>query len=107
MSSNYHERIMNAQIAKPNISDQVSWSERERLAYKFGHRDARYAAAEIANEADRQLEAAGELLAALQEIARIASRSDVNVQPLQLPIREAAERGMAGWGEVEQGDGGG
>jgi len=98
MSSNYHERIMNAQIAKPNISDQVSWSERERLAYKFGHRDARHAAAEIANEADRQLEAAGEMAKVLAEVLELEEPSAGS-----RPRIEKMKSALAAWTAAKEG----
>ncbi len=66
--SDYHGRIMNLQIDKK----QGAFDDRtpkEILAYKAGHRDARHAAAELAIAADRRIEAAEALAAALLRIA--------------------------------------
>lgn len=51
----YHNRIMN--IPPANKEAHVFYeSDIEWVAYKFGHRDARHAAAEIALEAEREIE---------------------------------------------------
>lgn len=49
---NYHNRMMNIQ---DDVSGGMSPGE-NRVAYKVGHKDARHAAAEIALEADAEIE---------------------------------------------------
>jgi uncharacterized coiled-coil DUF342 family protein len=52
--SNFHNRMVNIQIdpeSSLNLSDDTA-----RQLYKLGHRDARHGAAQIANEADSQIE---------------------------------------------------
>lgn len=53
---NYHGRIMNIPASHGQIGSDADF-------YRFGHRDARHAAAEIANEADAVI---AELLEALE-----------------------------------------
>lgn len=48
---NYHNRMMNIQ---DRVSAGMSPGE-NRVAYKVGHKDARHAAADIANEADAEI----------------------------------------------------
>jgi len=57
----YHGRIMNIQCVVPT---SVIWP----TSYKFGHRDARHAAAEIALEAQREIDDTGKKLAVAKEI---------------------------------------
>lgn len=58
--SDFHGRILNL---RANESELRNDSPPMILAYKTGHRDARHGAAEIALEADAQLEAAAEKIA--------------------------------------------
>lgn len=57
--SNYHNQIMNIQMPedgriKYNLDEQPDITD--VIAYKFGHRDARHAAAEIAAQADEEID---------------------------------------------------
>ena len=52
----YHDRIMNLQIPKPDDDTRGLPAVVETMEYKEGYRDARHAAAEIANEADGRIE---------------------------------------------------
>lgn len=45
----YHNRMMNIQVGRVGDSDGMRM-------YRIGHRDARHAAAEVANEADAEIE---------------------------------------------------
>lgn len=45
---NLHNRIMNLQVPPPRRACECS--SKESAAYRIGHRDARHAAAELANE---------------------------------------------------------
>lgn len=49
----YHGRIMNIAARHPKTADVMT--AHEHTVYKYGHRDARHAAAEIALEADKAL----------------------------------------------------
>ena len=49
----YHNEIMNIEVKNPQHENMT---DRERIAYKLGHRDARHAAAEVANSADTRIE---------------------------------------------------
>lgn len=52
----FHGRIMNIPINQ-SLLDGIDTSDSAQVgAYKFGHKDARHAAAEIAMEADREIE---------------------------------------------------
>ena len=51
--SNYHNRIMNIQTNEEKYESMEGLSKH---AFKLGHRDARHAAAEIALEAEREIE---------------------------------------------------
>lgn len=51
---NYHGQMINIRI-EPGAWDQAVGANTE-LTYRMGHRDARHAAAEIANEADGAIE---------------------------------------------------
>lgn len=62
MNYHYHNRVMNLSTEQY----KVCWSESDFRIYKIGHRDARHAAAEIANEADAKIE---KLKNVLQEIS--------------------------------------
>ncbi len=68
--SDFHGRVMNIEC---NMSASICRpAEDTALAYKYGHRDARHAAAEIANEADRAIRDAGAAIASKDaEIARL------------------------------------
>lgn len=57
----YHNRIMNIQ-SLPRMDDPPE----SGVAYKFGHRDARHAAAEIANGADAEIARLKERIAELE-----------------------------------------
>lgn len=61
---NLHNRIMNLPCA-PRERDMLNFSEEATRAYKLGHRDARHAAAELANEADAVRD---QMLAALKAL---------------------------------------
>ncbi len=50
---NFHGRIMNIAASRLALRDAESVSAKQ--AYSLGHRDARHAAAEIANEADARI----------------------------------------------------
>jgi len=62
----YHGRIMNIQCVVPT---SVIWP----TSYKFGHRDARHAAAEIACEAQAEI---ARLREALEKLCEMADESD-------------------------------
>jgi len=51
---NFHGRMMNIQMKRHPSEDSEDGPAQDR-DYKEGHREARHAAAEIANEADRQI----------------------------------------------------
>lgn len=55
----YHNRIMNLQLQEKKPEPEVTW----RMGYSVGHRDARLAAAKIAQGADNTIE---DLLDALE-----------------------------------------
>lgn len=58
---NIHNQIMNIPVDNSQHDDM---SDRERIAYKLGHRDARHAAAEMALEKD-------DYILALENAARL------------------------------------
>lgn len=60
--SNYHDRIMNISATSNNKAHVFSESDVEWTAYRYGHKDARHAAAEIALEAEAEIERLNELL---------------------------------------------
>lgn len=64
-----HNDIMNivAKLPQPGVSSEGCCS----LSYKYGHRDARHAAAELAIEADKKIE---ELRTALESMLKYATR---------------------------------
>lgn len=51
--SSLHDQIMNLYCVDANMEESAF----ERLAYKVGHRDARHAAAKLALQKDREIEA--------------------------------------------------
>ena len=61
---NIHGKIMNIPVDNSQHDDM---SERERIAYKLGHRDARHAAAEMALEDNED-----DYILALENAARLA-----------------------------------
>ncbi len=69
--SDFHARVMNIQAVE--MCKGKSGADRVRnLCYKEGHKSARHAAAEIANEADRAIRDAGAAIASKDaEIARL------------------------------------
>jgi hypothetical protein len=74
--SNYHGRMVNIQ-AKHYPIDSPEWLDpAEEHGYRIGHRDARHAAAEIANEADTRIEELESQLEPLRRIAFYANKLD-------------------------------
>jgi hypothetical protein len=63
-----HSQIMHLPFANPA---DVAWTVAEQQAAKLGHRDARHAAAELAVDADRRIEA---LAAEVQALRADAER---------------------------------
>jgi hypothetical protein len=73
--SNYHGRIMNVDYRRSGEKLMFADSS-ETMAYKEGHRDARHAAAEIAGEAEEEIdELKGELAKKNEAIRKIANMS--------------------------------
>lgn len=58
---NYHDRIMNIQATR------VKEFRPQHVSYKEGHRDARHEAAEIALEAEREIEELKEMIDTLHD----------------------------------------
>lgn len=78
--SDYHGRIMNLSVS---LDKQALACETvgDMVVYVKGHRDARHAAAEIALEADAQLEAAAEKIAQAEALfATFVAESDARAQ---------------------------
>lgn len=73
--SDYHNRMMNIQVDAASMAE-AGKPRSLRLAYKYGHRDARHAAAEIALEAQREIDDTGKKLAVAKEI--IAAMRDID-----------------------------
>ena len=69
----YHGRIMNVEVDVASMA-AAGKPRSLRFAFKAGHRDARHAAAEIANEADA-------------EIARITAAKDAEIARLREALR--------------------
>lgn len=63
--SDYHGRIINLPINWQTL--MTLESDRARLVYKIGHRDARHAAAQIAIEADQLREILRRIIASADE----------------------------------------
>lgn len=80
--SNLHGQIMNLTVDNPQHDVMT---DREKTAYKLGHRDSRHAAAELALETDQQRE---ELRGALEQMIPLAELS----QGLDVADWEAIER---------------
>jgi hypothetical protein len=55
-----HDDIMNLQV--PQRRELITCSGQGELAYKYGHRDARHAAAELAIQAESWLEAYSDMI---------------------------------------------
>lgn len=81
--SDYHGRIMNLPVIELIKKNDT------KNDYLRGHRDARHAAAEIAGEADRQIEAAEALAEALGRLLASGGATVAN--------RQLAERALAAW----------
>jgi len=62
---NLHNEIMNLPCPAPR--ELIAQQGQHNLCYKFGHRDARHAAAELAIEADKRIE---DLEYALKELVQ-------------------------------------
>ena len=62
----YHGRIMNIEVDVASMA-AAGKPRSLRFAFKAGHRDARHAAAEIANEADATIAAKAAEIARLRE----------------------------------------
>ena len=63
----YHGRIMNIEVDVASMA-AAGKPRSLRFAFKSGHRDARHAAAEIANEAQREIDDTAKKLAVAKEI---------------------------------------
>lgn len=63
----YHGRIMNIEVDVASMA-AAGKPRSLRFAFKAGHRDARHAAAEIANEAQREIDDTAKKLAVAKEI---------------------------------------
>lgn len=59
---NLHNEIMNIQIDRTRMMDQLNFVSDYNTAYKLGHRDARHVAAELSLKAEAKLEEAMQLL---------------------------------------------
>jgi len=90
----YHGRIMNIADGRDGFADMDVVR-----AYKSGHRDARHAAAEIANEADAEI---ARLRDALTHIAEYWNRSenDTAMNDALFHMIETAEGALAQAAEV-------
>lgn len=62
--SDYHNRMMNIQVDAASMAE-AGKPRSLRLAYKYGHRDARHAAAEIALEAQAEIARLREVLSVI------------------------------------------
>lgn len=97
--SDYHGRIMNIERDPMKVASAPAGS-----AYFFGHRDARHAAAEIANDAQREIDdtakklaVAKEIIKALRElhaaheaeIARLREVLEVSIPALEIGLESA------------------
>ncbi len=72
--SNLHGKIINIPLDNPQHD---AMEDRERIAYKLGHRDARHAAAELALETDQQREALRADLENMIQLAELSQGLDV------------------------------
>jgi len=54
--SKFHGKMVNIQVDQEAMGRVVACNDLAVAGYKYGHRDARHAAAEIANEADKYIE---------------------------------------------------
>jgi hypothetical protein len=59
---NLHNQIMNIQIDRVRMIDQLNFVSDYNTAYKLGHRDARHAAAELSLKAEARIEELEEVL---------------------------------------------
>lgn len=89
--SDFHGRILNLRANDSELKDD---SPPMVLAYKTGHRDARHAAAAIANEADGQIEAA-EGMAHLLELL-------IQSEVIGGLVAKKAEKMLAAWAAAKE-----
>jgi hypothetical protein len=82
---NLHARIMNV-LCDPEASEATY---ERRIAYSKGHRDARHAAAEIANEAEAELAALRAERDALRDALEDIASSDMTRNGFQMIARAA------------------
>jgi len=59
---NLHNEIMNIQIDRVRMLDQLNFVSDYNTAYKLGHRDARHSAAELSLKAEARIEELEEML---------------------------------------------
>ena len=88
--SDFHGRMVNIQITPEsslNLRDDTA-----RSLYKLGHRDARHAAAEIANEADRQIEELMSRLGRLQGMAETLREQQDETQKMLDHVADDRDR---------------
>jgi hypothetical protein len=85
---NLHDKIMNLQCGVPPVPDagklpgsaEVLWSQ----GYKFGHRDARHAAAELALTADDKIRKLREALEAMHDAFQFTDESTGQYEAVQI-----------------------
>lgn len=96
--SDYHNRMMNIQVDAASMAE-AGKPRSLRFAYKYGHRDARHAAAEIANEVDAEIARLREALGSVVEAADTAPPIHViayisrAVEKARAALAQAAEVG--------------
>lgn len=95
----YHNRMMNIQVGRVGDSDGMRM-------YRIGHRDARHAAAEIANEADAKIESLTAELVTLRFEYEKLKESEVRASQADLDRRneldELAHENLELFQEVER-----
>jgi len=62
---NLHNEIMNIQVDRVRMLDQLNFVSDYDTAYKLGHRDARHSAAEMALKADARIEELEDILSSV------------------------------------------
>jgi uncharacterized coiled-coil protein SlyX len=86
----YHGRIMNIEVDVASMA-AAGKPRSLRFAFKAGHRDARHAAAEIANEAQREIDDTAKKLAVAKEIItalrEVCATHDAEIARLREALR--------------------
>lgn len=116
--SNYHGKVMNIRIDDEKLIDARDCAPDRDSVYRYGHRDARHVAAEIANEADTEIadlqteierlraggctrdQGATQYCAEAQRWMNNANNKQLEIDGLKEAIRKLAEEfSDDGWGD--------